>query len=110
MFPSNFNGQFFGEKGVTDILYSIEVFDGFPEVPNKDMIGLKKVKKNLMIDIGCSASSWRQAGLCGAALGIMPLDGRRGGNRKERRITGCFNRSSRQKENRPKDLSEHPVS
>ena len=86
MFPSNFNGQFFGEKGVTDVLYSIEVLDGFPEVPNKDMIGLKKVKKNLMIDIGCSASSWRQAGLCGAALGIMPLDGRRGGNRKERRI------------------------
>ena len=45
MFPSNFIGQFFGEKGVTDILYSIEVFDGFPEVPNKDMIGLKKVEK-----------------------------------------------------------------
>lgn len=43
--PSNFIGQFFGEKRVTDILYSIEVFDGFPEVPNKDMIGLKKVEK-----------------------------------------------------------------
>ena len=36
-----------------------------------------------MIDIGCSSSSWRQAGLCGAALGILPLDGRRGGTGKK---------------------------
>ena len=38
--------KFLMKKGVTDILYSIEVFDGFPEIPNKDMVGLKKVEKN----------------------------------------------------------------
>ena len=37
--------KFLVKKGVTDLLYSIEVFDGFPEVPNKDTIGLKKVEK-----------------------------------------------------------------
>ena len=89
VFPSNFIGQFFGEKRVTDILYSIEVFDGFPEVPNKDMVGLKRLK-NLMIDIGCSSSSWRQAGLCGAALGIMPLDGRRGETGKKGELQGVL--------------------
>ena len=100
--------KFLMKKGVTDILYSIEVFDGFPEVPNKDMVGLKKVEKpddrywlffeqlatgRLMRSCpGNNASGWEK---------------RR--NRKERRITGCFNCSSWQIENRPKDLSEHPV-
>ena len=37
--------KFLVKKGIMDILYSLEVFDGFPEVPNKDTIGLKKVEK-----------------------------------------------------------------
>ena len=43
-----------------------------------------------MIDIGCSSSSWRQAGLCGAALGIMPLDGRRGETGKKGELQGVL--------------------
>ena len=43
-----------------------------------------------MIDIGCSSSSWRQAGLCGAALGIMPLEGRRGETGKKGELQGVL--------------------